>query len=291
MNRRFLFALAAAALCGLLAIFIAQSILINKAKTAGIQDEVQVVFAKVKIPANTPITEGQLDYGQIKKTMFAEGLFTDKKMLIGKFANTDLEPKMQIQARNISTLGNGSLGAQLDKDKRAMTIRVDEASSVAGFASSGNFVDVIAVLTPGGNARPISKVIAQNLKVIANGRITQAKPEDQARVGSTVTLEVTPTQAAGLTLAMREGILHLILRNPTNKEIETPIDVISDNYLSEVRVKATPVPATNFPLLPSPTPRGDPTPRPTITPSPSPKMIAIKVIEAGNKETTQMVKQ
>ena len=78
MNRRFLFALAAAALCGLLAIFIAQSILINKAKTAGIQDEVQVVFAKVKIPANTPITEGQLDYGQIKKTMFAEGLFTDK---------------------------------------------------------------------------------------------------------------------------------------------------------------------------------------------------------------------
>ena len=90
---------------------------------------------------------------------------------------------------------------------------------------------------------------------------------------------------------MREGILHLILRNPTNKEIETPIDVISDNYLSEARVKATPVPATNFPLLPSPTPRGDPTPRPTITPSPSPKMIAIKVIEAGNKETTQMVKQ
>src|SRR3954466_14426223 len=98
-----------------------------------------------------------------------------------------------------------------------MTVNVDDVIGVAGFLQPGTMVDVLTVIeqperTASGN--PISKIVLQNVKVLASGQNLD-KPKDQrepdtAKVG---TLQVTPEQAEKLALASSEGKLRLMLRN------------------------------------------------------------------------------
>jgi pilus assembly protein CpaB len=61
---------------------------------------------------------------------------------------------------------------------------------------------------------PISKIVLQNIKVLANGQNID-KPENQREANSVkaVTLQVTPEQAEKLALASNEGKLQLVMRN------------------------------------------------------------------------------
>ena len=61
---------------------------------------------------------------------------------------------------------------------------------------------------------PISKIVLQNIKVLANGQnIDKPKDEREANSVKAVTLLVTPEQAEKLALASSEGKLQLVMRN------------------------------------------------------------------------------
>lgn len=289
MNRRFLLALAAAVCFGLLAILIVQKILTNQVVGDQKTKVVAVVFAKSKVPAGTAITEGQLKIGNYYRADLPEGAIFDAKQIIGKIATNDIEANLPITNKNLATEGQNLL---IPEDKRAITIRIDEASGVAGFATPGSFVDVIAVMTPGGNTRQVSTVVAQNLRVLANGQQTQVRNDGTNKMGNSVTLEVTPAQAEVLTLSMREGSLHLILRNPANKD-SVNVPPVQISHLVDVPERDRPVtqPSPIRVSLP-PTPVKNPEPALSVTPSPSPltKLAQVKVYE-GTKETTVTVRQ
>ncbi len=106
------------------------------------------------------------------------------------------------------------LTALLSPDKRAMTVKVDEASGVAGFLAPENRVDVVVTVDKGEfNKDPISKVVLQNLRVLGTGQNIERRPGDKPQVLPTVTLEVTPEEGERLALAMREGHISLVLRS------------------------------------------------------------------------------
>src|SRR5260370_15250419 len=99
-----------------------------------------------------------------------------------------------------------------------MTVKVDDVVGVSGFIMPGSFVDVVAIITPlsqaGAANGPISKIVLQNIKVLASGAKLDS-PENQ-RVPSdvkAVTLQVTPEHAEKLVLAANEGKLQLVMRN------------------------------------------------------------------------------
>ncbi|MFN7927171.1 MAG: Flp pilus assembly protein CpaB [Blastocatellia bacterium] len=289
MNRRFLLALAISAFFGLLAILIFRTILqksiLNEKNTRP-----QVVFATTKIPVGTVLTTSHV-HAEPYLSAVPEGAFSSTADVIGKVAQVELDANVPIQAKQITTKDRLGPGYIVRKDYRAMSIRVDEASSVTGFASPGSIVDVVAVVTPGANSKPVSKVILQNLRVLANGQQTQARAEGQGRIGNTVTLEVTPAQAEILTLAGREGTLHLLLRHPADDSYVDVRPVVMPSFVeSYPQEKTTPAPSSvpkePRSLAPIPVQTGTPPP----TPSPAMKMSQVRVI-AGDKVETVSVRQ
>ena len=76
-----------------------------------------------------------------------------------------------------------------------MTVKVDDVVGISGFIMPGTLVDVVVVIDPqekAGMQDPISKIVLQNIKVLANGQNID-KPENEREANSVkaVTLLVT----------------------------------------------------------------------------------------------------
>ena len=126
-----------------------------------------------------------------------------------------------IVVRKIVRAGDsGFLAAYLEPGMRAMAIRVSVETAAGGFILPGDRVDVVMTRelrnnnsTPDSDGRRhVTSTVMQNVKILAIDQTTQAG-EDQAVVGATATLEVSPGDAEVLTLARAEGDLSLMLRS------------------------------------------------------------------------------
>ncbi len=97
---------------------------------------------------------------------------------------------------------------------RAMSIAVDEVGDISGFVKPHTHVDVLVAVSGTGadNNKPYSKIVLQNVEVIAVEQQID-KGKDEAEVAKVVTLMVTPHDAEKLGLAGREGTLRLAMRN------------------------------------------------------------------------------
>jgi len=118
--------------------------------------------------------------------------------------------------------GKASLSARIRPGYRAVAVRVDDVSGVAGFVVPGDIVDVIYTREPetAANNRMaqqesasafISDVILQNITVLGVDQ-NQSEMTAAANVARTVTLEVTNEDGQALSLAMEYGNLSLTLR-------------------------------------------------------------------------------
>jgi len=105
----------------------------------------------------------------------------------------------------------GIMVYKIPQGHRAMTVAVDQVSGVAGFISPGAMVDVVLTTTPPGAKEPLSKIIFQNVPVLATGQIIEQK-EGEPVIVPTVTLDVTPEDAEKMATATQEGQLRLLLR-------------------------------------------------------------------------------
>lgn len=222
MNRRFLLALAGAVFFGLLSIYAAQIYLRNRVNQEISQQETNVVIATTDIPLGTKIEETQIQVVPYPKKLLPEKAMIRRDEVIGRVAVTDITAKTPIIDRQLSGLGaQPGLSGVTPAGMRAVSVRVDEASSVGGFVAPGSYVDVIAIMTPQiDGAKQVSKVILQKVRVMAGGQQMQTKPDGKPALVNTVTLEVTPGQAEKLKLAEAEGRLQLSIRNATDQIIE-----------------------------------------------------------------------
>jgi len=108
------------------------------------------------------------------------------------------------------------LSGLLGENKRALTVRVDDVSGVAGFIHPGDHVDILAEMKIPKADDNLSKTILQNIVVLTTGQIWEQKGENKPVVVNTVTLELTPDQAEVLNLASNVGKIRLSLRNRSN---------------------------------------------------------------------------
>ena len=122
-----------------------------------------------------------------------------------------LEPKLY-------KAGEGSLAAHLTAAMNAVTIRVNDIASVAGFVQAGDRVDVF--MTTGGSSgestavaqQPAVMVLLKNVRVLAADQTTERTA--QVTPPKAVTLEVSTEDAQKLVLAGTIGQLSLALRRP-----------------------------------------------------------------------------
>jgi pilus assembly protein CpaB len=97
---------------------------------------------------------------------------------------------------------------------RAVSVRVNEIVSVAGFVTPGTRVDVLLTGTPTGGTEPQTTTVLKNVAVIAAGPRLERSVTGEAQTSAVITLLVSPDDAQRLTLASAEGHIQLSLRNP-----------------------------------------------------------------------------
>ena len=104
---------------------------------------------------------------------------------------------------------------------RAVSVPVDEVSDVAGFVLPHTRVDVLVATTgegTGGGDKAFSKVILQNVEVLAVAQEVEQK-KDEPQIVKVVTLLVTPQESERLALASHSGTLRLAMRNYNDNKI------------------------------------------------------------------------
>jgi pilus assembly protein CpaB len=103
---------------------------------------------------------------------------------------------------------------------RAVSVRVNEVVSVAGFVTPGTRVDVLLTGTPVGGAEPQTTTVLQNVAVLASGHTLERTATGEAQNTPVITLLVSPDDAQRLALASTEGHIQLALRNPLDTKSE-----------------------------------------------------------------------
>jgi len=215
-NKRFFIVLVGALIFGVLAaISVSRYLSSTQAYTKNLS---KVAVAKVQIPLGTKIVAEQVTVVQFPKESTPDGTFESPDKLVGRVAVMNIPAREPITESRLAPEGTAAgLSAVIPEGYRAMTVKVDDAAGISGFIMPGAFVDVVVVIDPregSGMQDPISKIVLQNIKVLANGQNID-KPENQREANSVkaVTLQVTPEQAEKLALASNEGKLQLVMRN------------------------------------------------------------------------------
>lgn len=264
-NKRFFFVLAGALLFGLLAaVSVSRYLSSAQAYTKNLS---RVAVAKVAIPVGTKIIPEQVMMVQFPKESTPDGTFDNAEKLTGRVAIANIAAREPITESRLAPEGTaGGLSAVIPEGYRAMTVKVDDVVGISGFIMPGTLVDVVVVIDPADHAGmqdPISKIVLQNIKVLANGQNID-KPDNQREANSVkaITLQVTPEQAEKLALASSEGKLQLVMRNSVDQGDEKTPGVNKRGLLSGERATPAPDPGS----LKSEQPKTNkPAPRPAHT--------------------------
>ncbi len=150
-----------------------------------------------------------------------KGSFGAIKDLEGRVTAYPFAPGEPILESKLAPKGaTAGLTALLPPHRRAMTVKVDEASGVAGFVSPDNRVDVIVSVDKGQfTDNPLAKTVLQDIRVLGTGQKIEKTPGEKPQVVPTVTLEVTPEEGEILAVASQEGHLRLVLRGQKDEEV------------------------------------------------------------------------
>jgi pilus assembly protein CpaB len=174
-----------------------------------------VVVASMDLPLATTLTAEQLAVARWPEDARPEGTFVDPKELVGRVLLSGVSKNEPILPSKLATreAGNG-LAALIPENMRAAAVRVDDVVGVAGFVHPDDHVDVIVTMRPEQGGETSSKVILQNVRVLAVGK--DLKVDDQKRSQAmpvtVATLLVTTEQSEMLALAAAQGKLLLTLR-------------------------------------------------------------------------------
>jgi pilus assembly protein CpaB len=290
-NKRFFIVLVGALLFGLLAAFSVSRYLSSaQAYTKNLN---RVAVAKVAIPVGTKIIPEQVMVVQFPKESTPDGAFETADKLTGRVAVTNIAPREPITEARLAPEGTaGGLSAVIPEGYRAMTVKVDDVVGISGFIMPGTLVDVVVVIDPAekaGMQDPVSKIVLQNIKVLANGQNID-KPEDQREANSVkaVTLLVLPEQAEKLALAASEGHLQLVMRNSVDQGDEQTTGINKRGLLGGERATPVPDPGSlkSEQAKPAPKPAVHhvrPEAKPVAATSPAPPRASVEMIEGAKK--------
>jgi pilus assembly protein CpaB len=155
---------------------------------------------------------------------------------------------------------------------RAVSVRVNEVVSVAGFVLPGTRVDVLLTGNPSGASEQQTTTVLENVAVIATGQRLERNSAGDPQMTPVITLLVSPDDAQKLTLASTQGRIQLALRNPVDTK-QQDLPTVKSNSLYK-NISAT-----------APVVRERPKRR-TVEVPPAPAFYTVEVIR-GNKTDLQ----
>lgn len=125
-----------------------------------------------------------------------------------------------------------TLANHVAEGKRAVTVAVDEISSLSGLVQPEDLVDIVVNMKK--DSRNLTFSLVQNIKVLATGSNISSETLDangKPLTFTTITLEATPDQARRLVAAKEIGSLTALLRSPEDGGDATMIKADTEDLL------------------------------------------------------------
>jgi pilus assembly protein CpaB len=178
---------------------------------------VPVVVAATDLTFGTKLDRAQLRIAKYPKESLPVGAFSDIDSVVGQTTKIFLGGREPITATKLSSRGGG-LSMLVRTGFRATSLEVNQVSGVSGFVLPGDRIDVLATVDGrGADQEAVTRTILQNAEVLASGQKT-AQQDNKPITVQAVTILVDPMGAEKLALALHEGKLHLVLRNPEDSD-------------------------------------------------------------------------
>ena len=191
--------------------------------------ETAIVVATRDLKATSTVESDAVEVRRIQVGLAPAGAIGDPVQCIGRMLTAPVRAGQALTADAFAADGSLSrLAAALPAGRRAVSVSLGDPSS-ANLLYPGCIVDVLATMRitrASGAQRPVTVTLMQSVSVLAVGSQSivssapAAAPVVNASTGDrpSVVLLVDSRQAEMLKLAMQEGSLSLVLRNPNDTE-------------------------------------------------------------------------
>lgn len=195
-----------------------------QAKGGPARDTAEVMVAANDLQVGAKLEERDIKVIKIPAGDLPPGAPRRKADVVGRGVIIPISKGEFILPKSLAGENAGAgLPALIPPGMRAVSVRVNEVVSVAGFVTPGTRVDVLLTGTPGASGEQQTTTVLQNVAVLASGNRLERTSTGEAQNTAVITLLVTPDDAQRLTLASSEGHIQLALRNPLDtKQDEVP---------------------------------------------------------------------
>ena len=189
----------------------------NEISTSRALQPQDIVVAATDIPVGTSISKPQLKLTSWPKDSIPTGSAQLPESLISRvvvrpIARGDAVTEQKLKPKS-GAPDVGFMTYVVPSGHRAVTVAVNEVAGVAGFLTPNDRVDVIVTTSlPNNDKESISKIILENVPILATGQVTDQKAGKPVIV-PTVTLDLLPDDAEKLVISASKGSLQLLLRN------------------------------------------------------------------------------
>ncbi len=179
---------------------------------------VQMVVAKTDLEKGSALSADNVAVRPVPKEWAHSGAITPDQFgraegaVLAYPANSG-EPLIWSQLEGLRT---PTFSARLAQGRRAVTVPVDEISSLSGMVEPGDLIDIVVSLKK--DSKNFTFTLLQSVTVLATG--TKASPDDQdpggQRTFTTITLDTTPEDAKRVIAAREVGRVTALLRAPND---------------------------------------------------------------------------
>lgn len=221
MNRSRLFMIAGLALA--LGLLVSYAVYNRLLASAGANNEpgVDIVVAVKDIQVGAKLEDRDIRLARFQQSVIPPGAFTSKAQVVGRGVVLPVSMGEFILPNKLAAANAGSgLPSLIPPGMRAVSVRVNDVVSVAGFVQPGSRVDVLATGNQGGGNDRQTSTVLENVAVIAVGKNLERNASGDASTAPVITLLVSPDDGQRLTLASQEGRIQLALRNPLDMRRE-----------------------------------------------------------------------
>ncbi|HYM80485.1 MAG TPA: Flp pilus assembly protein CpaB [Candidatus Limnocylindria bacterium] len=198
-----------------------------------------VVVTATDLTFGVKLDKNMLRTVRYPKESVPVGAFSTMDSAIGQTTKVFMGAREPVTAIKLSSRGGG-LSMLVRPSMRAASLEVNAVSGVSGFVLPGDRVDVLVTVDPRGTQEDaVTRTVLQNIEVLAAGQKTEQQ-DNKPITTQSVTLLVNPHGAETLALALHEGKVHLVLRNPDDQD---EVDVTSLSTGQMLGRGAAPAPA------------------------------------------------
>ncbi len=221
--------------------FLASVYVYNAVKPKGPVDAgAQVIVAANDLQVGAKVEEHDIKIINVASSDLPPGAPRKKADVIGRGVIIPISKGEFILPNRLAGENAGAgLPSLIPPGMRAVSVRVNEIVSVAGFVTPGTRVDVLLTGAPTGAGEQQTTTVLQNVAVLASGHTLERASTGEAQTTAVITLLVTPDDAQRLTLASSEGHIQLALRNPLDTKQD---EVAASNSRGLFKGGAAPAP-------------------------------------------------